>query len=62
MGLAEVLADSRAKATSDEIQKLVNRCPVVPINEGTDILTRNDAPELGAMVIKKKSIEKKKAY
>lgn len=53
MGLAEVLADSRAKATSDEIQKLVNRCPVVPINEGTDILTRNDAPELGAMVIKK---------
>ncbi|KAI9262886.1 hypothetical protein EDC94DRAFT_88967 [Helicostylum pulchrum] len=52
MGLAEVLADSRAKATSDEIQKLVNRCPVVPINEGTDILTRNDAPELGAMTLR----------
>jgi phosphatidylinositol 4-kinase len=52
MGLAEVLADSRAKATTDEIERLVSKCPVVPMNEGTDILTRKEAPELGVMVIK----------
>lgn len=52
MGLAEALADSRAKATTDEIERLVNKCPAVPINEGTGILTRREAPELGVMVTK----------
>lgn len=52
MGLAEVLADSRAKASSDEVEKLINKCPAVPINEGTEILTRRDSPELGSMVSK----------
>ncbi|KAG0740375.1 hypothetical protein G6F23_008320 [Rhizopus arrhizus] len=49
LGLAEVLADSRAKATSDEIEKLLSRCPEVPINASTDILTRKEAPGLGSM-------------
>ncbi|KAI7893269.1 uncharacterized protein EV154DRAFT_600987 [Mucor mucedo] len=49
MGLAEVLADSRAKASSSEIEKLISKCPAVPINDDTDILTRREAPELGAM-------------
>lgn len=48
--LAEVLADSRAKATSLDVEKLVNKCPSVPIDEGTDILTKHDAPGLGIMV------------
>jgi phosphatidylinositol 4-kinase len=52
MGLAEVLADSRAKATSEEIEKLINRCPAVPIDNGTDIFTKNDVPGLGIMVNK----------
>lgn len=50
MGLAEVLADSRAKASSSEIERLISKCPVVPINDETDILTRKEAPDLGAMV------------
>jgi phosphatidylinositol 4-kinase len=50
MGLAEVLADSRAKASSSEIEKLISKCPIVPLNDETDILTRREAPELGAMV------------
>ncbi|KAI9253575.1 hypothetical protein BY458DRAFT_535835 [Sporodiniella umbellata] len=49
LGLAEVLADSRAKGTEDEIEKLLSKCPDVPINGGTDILTRKEAPGLGAM-------------
>lgn len=50
MGLAEVLADSRAKASSDEIEKLINKCPPVPIDTGTEILTRNDVSGLSVMV------------
>jgi phosphatidylinositol 4-kinase len=50
MGLAEVLADSRAKASTDEVEKLISKCPVVPIDDGTDIWTKRDAPELGVMV------------
>lgn len=50
MGLAEVLADSRAKASSSEIEKLISKCPTVPINDENNILTRREAPELGAMV------------
>ncbi|RCI05105.1 phosphatidylinositol-4- kinase, partial [Rhizopus stolonifer] len=49
--LAEVLADSRTKATSDEIETLVNKCPVVPLEEGTDILSRHEAPGLGKMTL-----------
>jgi phosphatidylinositol 4-kinase len=48
--LAEVLADSRAKATSLDVEKLINKCPAVPVDEGSDILTKHDAPGLGIMV------------
>jgi phosphatidylinositol 4-kinase len=53
MGLAEVLADSRAKATSNEIERLVAKCPAVSIVEGTDIHTKETAPGLVSMVNKK---------
>lgn len=51
LGLAEVLADSRAKASVEEIEKLLSKCPEVPINKGTDIFTREKAPGLGSMVL-----------
>ncbi|KAI9473410.1 MAG: hypothetical protein EXX96DRAFT_304862 [Benjaminiella poitrasii] len=48
--LAEVLADSRAKSTSDEVDKLIKRCPEVSIDNGTGIITKHDiVPELGRM-------------
>ncbi|KAI8148722.1 hypothetical protein BJV82DRAFT_642239 [Fennellomyces sp. T-0311] len=51
MGLAEVLADSRSKATSSEIDKLISKCPPVPIPDDNDknIFTRDQKPDLGAM-------------
>ncbi|KAI8636242.1 hypothetical protein BD408DRAFT_487034 [Parasitella parasitica] len=50
IGLAEVLADSRAKASTEEIEKLISKCPAVPIDsEITEIMTRHDAPGLGIM-------------
>ncbi|KAI8996972.1 hypothetical protein BDB01DRAFT_769342 [Pilobolus umbonatus] len=52
MGLAEVLADSRAKTTSDEIQRLVMRCPATPLDEGTDIITDKETVGLGVMTRK----------
>ncbi|OBZ83610.1 Phosphatidylinositol 4-kinase stt4 [Choanephora cucurbitarum] len=49
LALAETLADSRAKATNDEIQKLFSKCPTVPLEDGPDILSRHEAPGLGTM-------------
>ncbi|CEP08014.1 hypothetical protein [Parasitella parasitica] len=50
MGLAEVLADSRSKASTEEIEKLISKCPAVPIDvQSTEIMTRHDAPGLGVM-------------
>ena len=52
MGLAEVLADTRSKATTSEIDKLISKCPPVPIPDDNDktIFTRDQKPDLGAMV------------
>lgn len=52
MGLAEVLADSRSKATASEVDKLVSKCPIVPILDDKEktIFTRQDKPDLGVMV------------
>ena len=52
MGLAEVLADTRSKATTSEIDKLISKCPPVPIPDDNDktIFTRDQQPDLGAMV------------
>lgn len=59
MGLAEVLADSRAKASTEEIDKLISKCPAVPIdNTTTEILTRHDAPGLGVMVTNLRNMKK----
>ncbi|CDS12547.1 hypothetical protein LRAMOSA04741 [Lichtheimia ramosa] len=51
MGLAEVLADSRSKATASEVDKLVSKCPIVPILDDKEktIFTRQDKPDLGVM-------------
>ncbi|CAO0794100.1 unnamed protein product [Mucor circinelloides] len=50
MGLAEVLADSRAKASTEEIDKLISKCPAVPMDHATtEVLTRHEAPGLGVM-------------
>lgn len=53
MGLAEVLADSRAKATNLEVEKLIARCPPVPVDgelQDKTIYTRDQKPDLGTMV------------
>ncbi|KAF7723837.1 phosphatidylinositol-4- kinase [Apophysomyces ossiformis] len=63
MGLAEVLADSRAKATDDDIERLVAKCPPVPLDSpdadtiftqedtlSLDILTRRCQQSLAALV------------
>ncbi|KAG0179232.1 phosphatidylinositol-4- kinase [Apophysomyces sp. BC1034] len=51
MGLAEVLADSRAKASDDDIGRLVAKCPPVPLDslDEDTIFTREDAPGLGML-------------
>lgn len=53
MGLAEVLADSRAKATNSDIDRLLSKCPDVPLDTPQDdktIFTRAQKPNLGLMV------------
>ncbi|KAI8379424.1 uncharacterized protein BYT42DRAFT_514723 [Radiomyces spectabilis] len=51
-GLAEVLADSRAKASSHEVDRLISKSPPVPIDNGkstTAIVTKDQAPNLATM-------------
>lgn len=53
MGLAEVLADSRSKATTAEIEKLLTKCPAVPLDVppgDKTIFTKEQKPGLGSMV------------
>ncbi|CAO3596291.1 unnamed protein product [Absidia cylindrospora] len=51
LGLAEVLADSRSKASSSEVEKLVSKCPDVPLDSPEDdtIPIRGSIPNVGTM-------------
>ncbi|ORX46095.1 hypothetical protein DM01DRAFT_1339741 [Hesseltinella vesiculosa] len=51
LGLAEVLADSKAKATDDEVDKLLSKCPPLPLDKLNDdtIYTRGSLEKVGTM-------------
>ncbi|KAI8097412.1 uncharacterized protein BX664DRAFT_326316 [Halteromyces radiatus] len=51
LGLAEVLADSRSKATTNEVEKLVSKCPIVPLDipDDDNIYIRGSIPSVGTM-------------
>ncbi|KAL0081209.1 hypothetical protein J3Q64DRAFT_1850940 [Phycomyces blakesleeanus] len=51
MNLAEVLADTRAKTVAEEVDRLLARCPPVPLTEldQVNILTTEDAPDMAVL-------------
>lgn len=54
MSLAGVLADSRAKTTNEEVERLLSKCPDIPIMsiEDTSINVPGQQLSVGRMVIK----------
>lgn len=52
VSLASVLADSRAKTTADEVERLLSKCPTIPLLsiENSTIVTP-DQGSIGRMVV-----------
>jgi phosphatidylinositol 4-kinase len=52
VSLASVLSDSRAKTTTDEVERLVSKCPAIPLLpvEDSTIVTP-DQGSIGRMVV-----------
>jgi hypothetical protein len=56
-----VLADSRAKTTADEVERLLSKCPIVPLLDIQDLtIVTPGQGSIGRMVvvIQKKAFEK----